>query len=407
MLKVYKCRIFSVRFKQAANLCLLLILLGLLIQCTTGDNATTMKIIWGTFPDIPPAADQQEQKGLAGPLAGVSSETLIVAGGSNFPDSLPWRGGTKTYYDDIFFVNLKRDGAGWELANKKLPVPLAYSACVSLNDEIICIGGENLNGPHTSVLKLKLNKSGVQTSTLTDFPVPMSNGGAAIIGSLVYVAGGTGQEGNLASFYSADFSSEEVTWKILPDLPKPVSNAVVVSQWDGNENCIYVLGGRNRDGELSTFFSSVLKYSPSKKVWEQIGDITDAQNKPVPLAAGTGSTVGENHILLFGGDDGRLFNKTEEFINAIAAAETPEEKGIINNKKIEHLESHPGFSKQVFIYNTLTNECEEIATLPFSAQVTTLAVKSGNRIFFPNGEIRPGVRTPKVTFAKISGCEEK
>lgn len=360
-----------------------------------------MKIHWGSLPDIPPAPKQKEQKGFAGALAGVSSGMLIVAGGSNFPDTFPWRGGTKTYYNDIFIFNLKEKEAAWQVAGQKLPYPLAYSACVQVNDDVICIGGENQDGPHPGVLKLNFSEGMVQISNLANLPTAVSNCGAAAIGRVVYVAGGTGAEGYLSLFYSADLSKNDVEWKQLPALPKPVSNAVVVSQWDGTEDCIYVLGGRNKDAALSTFFSSVWKYSPSANKWEQVGAITNDRNIPVPLAAGTGAAVDKNHILLFGGDNGLLFNKTEAFINAVAAAETPEEKAEINLQKILHLEGHPGFSRQVFEYNTLTNECEELAEMPFLAQVTTLAVKYGNRIFFPNGEIRPGVRTPKVTFAGI------
>ncbi|MFV0591433.1 MAG: hypothetical protein ACK5M7_08615 [Draconibacterium sp.] len=361
-----------------------------------------MKINFGSLPDIPPVIGQTEQKGLAGPLAGVSSEMLIVAGGSNFPDSLPWQGGSKTYYDDIFFFNLNEKEAVWHVAGEKLPLPLAYSACVSVNNALICIGGENLNGPLSGVLKLKFDKGGVQIETLTDFPVAVSNSGAVKIGSLVYVAGGSGTEGNLASFYCADASKDILKWEKLPDLPRPVSNAVVVSQWDGSEDCIYVLGGRSKEAALSTFYSSVWKYSPSKKLWNTAGEIRNAQNKPVTLAAGTGAAIGENYILLFGGDNGQLYNKTEEFINAADAAEAPEEKETVNRQKIKHLENHPGFSRQLFLFNTLTGECSEEGVLPFPAQVTTLTVKFDNKIYIPNGEVRPGVRTPKVTFAEFS-----
>jgi cyclically-permuted mutarotase family protein len=402
MFRDYKCRNFSAPFKRKVNLILLLMLGSIILQCSPGEKNTTMKINWGSLPDIPPTTGQQEQKGLAGALAGVSSGMLIVAGGSNFPDSFPWQGGTKTYYNDIFVFNLNEKDEAWQVAGNKLPQPLAYSACVSVNDAVICIGGENVNGPVSDVLKLNFDQGEVQISSLPDFPVTVSNGGAATIGSVVYVVGGSGKDGNISSLYCADVAKADFEWEALPDMPGPLSNAVVVSQNDGNEDCIYVLGGRNRDGELSTFFSSVLKYSPSKKTWELVGDIAQDQNNPITLAAGTGAAVGENHILLFGGDNGKLFNKTEAFLNAVAAAETPGEKAEINSQKIKHLESHPGFSQQVFLYNTLSNECRETATLPFPAQVTTLTVNSGNRIFIPNGEIRPGVRTPKVTFAEIS-----
>ncbi len=399
---IYKCRNFSVRFKQKLRLISFILLGGIVLQCSPDDKTTAMKIKWGSLPDLPPVSDQLEQKGLAGALIGVSSEMLIVAGGSNFPDSLPWRGGTKTYYADIYFVNLKGKGAAWHLAKEKLPEPLAYSSCVSVNDKIICIGGENPNGPLPDVLQLKYINNEVLINKLTDFPVPISNSGAAAFGTMVYVVGGIGPKGNLSSFYCADVQKADFEWEELPDLPREVSNAVVVSQWDGVEDCVYVLGGRNKEAALSNFYNTVWKYTPSKKVWHLVGEINNDQNEPLTLAAGTGVAVGKNYILLFGGDNGQLYNKTEAFINAAAEAETLGQKTEINSKKIKHLESHPGFSKQVLLCNTLTNECVEITTLPFPAQVTTSAVKYGNRIFIPSGEIRPGVRTPKVNIAEIS-----
>ncbi len=403
MLRLCKFRNFSARFKRNIKVFSVIVLGGVVMQCSLREKETAMKINWESLPDIPSANKETVQKGLAGPLAGIASNVLVVAGGANFPDLLPWEGGAKKYYDDIFFLPLNENDTAWQIAGTKLPVPLGYSACVSLNNEIICVGGESLNGPLSGVLKLKFDKGEVQISTLTDFPVAVSNCGAAAIGPVVYVAGGLGAEGYLSTFYCTDVSKDTPEWVKLPDLPQPVSNAVVVSQWDGNEDCIYVLGGRNRDGELSAFFSSVLKYSPSEKAWVQVGSISGAQNMPVTLAAGTGAAVGKNHILLLGGDDGRLFNKTEAFINAVAAAETPEEKAEINSRKIKHLENHPGFDRQVFWYNTLTNESGLMEGLPFSTQVTTTAVKSGNRIYIPNGEIRPGVRTPKVNVGDLSG----
>ncbi len=407
MCRDYKFRNFSARFRRKVKVFAILILGGVIIQCSPREKEPTMKINWGSLPDIPPAAEQPEQKGLAGALVGISSETLIVAGGSNFTDSLPWQGGTKTYYDNIFFYNLSDSEKEWQIAEAKLPVSLAYSACVSVDDELICIGGESQNGPLSCVLKLKLDNNDMQISTLTDFPEPVSNCGVARIGSVVYVAGGSGPQGHLSSFYCADVSKNVFKWEKLPDLPHPVSNAVVVSQWDGNENCIYVLGGRNKEGALTTFYSSVWKYSPSKKRWHQAGEITDNPKEPVTLAAGTGSAVSKNFILLLGGDNGKLYNKTEEFINAAAEAETPGQKEEITNQKIKHLESHPGFSRQVFLYNTLTDECLQASELPFPAQVTTTAVKFENRIYIPNGEIRPGVRTSKVNFASLSGIRSE
>ncbi|HRF24216.1 MAG TPA: hypothetical protein PLR98_08635, partial [Chitinophagaceae bacterium] len=40
--------------------------------------------------------------GYAGPVTGIINNHLIIGGGANFPDSMPWLGGKKKYYDDAF-----------------------------------------------------------------------------------------------------------------------------------------------------------------------------------------------------------------------------------------------------------------------------------------------------------------
>ena len=45
---------------------------------------------------------------------------------------------------------------------------------------------------------------------------------------------------------------------------------------------------------------------------------------------------------------------------------------------------------------------EKIDELPFYAQVTTIAVKWGNEILIPGGEIMPGTRTADITRGVIS-----
>ena len=50
---------------------------------------------WSDLPALPPGAGQTEQIGVAGPFAGVHGGALIVAGGANFPQAAPWKGGAK------------------------------------------------------------------------------------------------------------------------------------------------------------------------------------------------------------------------------------------------------------------------------------------------------------------------
>ncbi len=97
------------------------------------------------LPPIPPVEGKLVQPGLAGPLAGVCGDYLMVAGGANFEEEMPWRGGAKSYHDEIFL--LKQEGKGdfvWTQAAERLPFPMAYPASLTTDRGILCIGGKML-----------------------------------------------------------------------------------------------------------------------------------------------------------------------------------------------------------------------------------------------------------------------
>ncbi|MEI9806629.1 MAG: hypothetical protein WDO16_01410 [Bacteroidota bacterium] len=53
------------------------------------------------------------------------------------------------------------------------------------------------------------------------------------------------------------------------------------------------------------------------------------------------------------------------------------------------MKAHPGFSKDVYLYNTITDVWTNSGKIPFETPVTTTAVKWGKDIFIPSGEVRP------------------
>ncbi|PIF02197.1 MAG: hypothetical protein CR996_01055 [Draconibacterium sp.] len=366
-------------------------------SCKTGVYDMNFTIESNKFPSLPSFDSLEVQPGLAGAVCGLISDELVVAGGSNFPDSLPWLGGTKTYYDDVYCYRLNGSDSSWKVSELKLPEPLAYSACISMNNLIYSIGGENSEGLSSKVFSISKKDDGFVLSEQTALPKPVSNAGIAFVGNTIYLVGGSGLDGAVSDFYSANEQDTVFSWERLPDLPQALSSPVVVSQWDGKEACIYVLGGRNKTGRLSTFYSAIWKYSPSSKEWNKVGDIKSDAGEPVTLAAGCGAAFDKHYIFLFGGDNGVLYNKTEDFIYRIAEESDAEVKRTLNEEKIAHLTDHPGFCRDIIVFNTLTNQCATVGETPSAAQVTTSVVRNGNRYFIPNGEIRPGVRTPEVT----------
>lgn len=394
------------KYKLLLMKILLFILLAIILFSTCNkinkENTTNMKINWNTLSEIPPATGETIQYGLAGALAGTLNDKIIVAGGSNFADKKPWQGGTKLYYDDFYVLTFdKNQTSKWEQPELKLPVKMAYSACVSADDGIYCLGGEDEEQPLKLVLKIYLENNQLQIKQLPELAFAVSNAGAAIIGDRLYLAGGNDSVGETKHFQMLDLSNIEAGWKILPDLIEAESHAVVASQSDGSETCIYVLGGRNKTGETSTFLCTVQKYSPKENIWSVAGGLQLDGSGKFGLSAGTGVALGDHQILLFGGDKGIIFNNTERFNNRIADENDSLKREKIIAEKIESLNNHPGFNTEIFSFETQNGKLNEVGKIPILSQVTTSAFWWKGKIIIPGGEIRPGVRTPKISEIEI------
>ncbi len=348
------------------------------------------------FPAIPPALGDLIQPGLAGPVTGAHGNFVLVAGGANFENGLPWRGGQKKYHDEIFLM--EKTGSGeldWKHSSVQLPFPMAYPACVSTSEGVLSIGGEDQDGPVNQVFLFAFQDGNIRTETLPALPQAISSPGAAVIGSNVFVAGGFTSHGATSAFYTNNLQNKTNGWKVLPELPLALSHAVVAAQNDGEEDCVYVIGGRNRTSEVTTFYSSVWKFKPSVQKWISEGDIL-LEGKALGLSAGTGIAAGSEHILLFGGDPGIYFNRTERLNNATEKASGEDEKQRLWKEKDEMLSSHPGFSKDILSFNTRSKKWEKIGNLTGESPATTTSFMWNKTVVIPSGEVRPGVRTPNV-----------
>lgn len=361
----------------------------------TRKNATPN---WSVGGELPPALGQDQALGIAGPLAGVVHNLLMVGGGANFPDSMPWLGGRKKYYNDVYLF--RKDGkGGFLLRNKaKLPVSLAYTANVTTPDGVICAGGENDEGLSRRVLRFRWHSGGdsLAISYLPDLPEALTNAAITALGSTLYLAGGETPTGVSSGFYSLDLENASAGWVSLPDLPQPVSHAVMVVQSNGERPCIYLIGGRKRNpGAISDLYSSVFEFDPVRGQWR------DRRPLPYALSAGTGLAVGTAEVLLFGGDRGVTFHKTEQLIADIAKEVDDRRKEELNEEKRVLQSNHPGFSREVLRYHTVEDTWSVVDTIPYETPVTTIALRWGQEVILPSGEIRAGVRSPKLLVGRL------
>ncbi len=356
----------------------------------------TLPILWAKLPDFPVQGNYEWDSGLAGTIAGAHGPWIMIAGGANFTKSFPWKGGTKHYHDSIYLLNTAaNEHAVWKQAEQKLSKPLAYSAVVESSDGIIVLGGETPDGLSAAVQRLSFDNGIPVFENLPNLPNPVAAASAVIIDQTLFVIGGTRDNEYSNEVLSLSLAPGISKWEHLTSLPNKITHAVAVAQFDGIETCLYLLGGRNKNSNIHSFSSQIWKFSPSTDQWTLSGQLMHGR-QPISLSAGTGVAFGNNAILMIGGDPGILFNQTERINLQLEAAAGIENTTELLALKHQLLTSHPGFSRDILIFNTHSNSCGCLETVNFDLPVSSRAFSLGNRWILPPGEIRPGCRSSEV-----------
>ena len=364
---------------------------------------------WKSLPDLP------DSIGVAGPFVGVHNDTLIVAGGANFPEGMPWgtdREGRlnppKIYHKTVYLIGRDRDKPSNKISNNNLLAQeLGYGVSISHSTGVICIGGEykihDKNATHyssqsfLSAKAFRLIVSGDkidQRNDLPDLPEATTAAAGALIGDKIYVCGGDSGKGATKNFWVLDLAENPPRWKALPPWDGlPRTHHIVVAQHDGREVCLFLMSGRAKHNGRWKLHRDMHKYSPSRNKWSKLNDIrVDGDREARCVMAGMGIGWGANHLFVFGGAGGERFLRLEEMP--------------AGSKKTQLLEEHTGFNRDVLLYNCVTDRWNVYSQFPegkrlngkgaTGGHVTTTAVRWGDSIVIATGETNPGVRTPRI-----------
>lgn len=349
-------------------------------------------------------ADGSASIGFAGAINGINRKALIVAGGANFPEKMPWEGGEKFYSDEIHVIKMSGgEYMGDRSIVYKLPEPIAYSGTTSTPKGIVYAGGENREGlsKKTYIINWKPLKKTIEIKALPDLPVAITNAGLTSIKNVVYLVGGDEAKASSSAFYHLNLSSKKPQWEMLPDLPVKLANSTTIAQHGVEGTNIYVIGGRTKNPSgISDLHNTVYIFNPKSQRWKQGTSISDGTYSTT-FSAGSGVAVASKYIVLTGGDTGEVFHEIETRLLEIAMAVSPAEKERLTAFKNKLVVDHKGFFRGMLLYNTSTNSWSKIGELPFPAQVTSTAVKWGDKIILSSGEVRPGIRTPNVMIGKV------
>lgn len=350
---------------------------------------------WEKVYFLPGGENNTPHIGLAGPMAGITGDRLVIAGGANFPVKMPWEGGTKAYPRQAYIYGIE-DGGLRLVRQQTLETAVAYPGNCSAEGVWYVAGGENESGPVNTVMKIRQENDALVTELMAPLPVPLTNGSLVSASGKLYFVGGENRAFVSDKIYAY---SEASGWKEAYSLPYPVSHAVVVS--DGKSK-IYIAGGRKRnENAISTLYDAVLEADLASGKVQQIATLPEA------LAAGTGVWDEQGSILLFGGDNGETFHRVEALIAEIGRTGDAEKKKELNEQKAQLQRSHPGFSKICRKYNLKKKEWTHVLPLPGHSPVTTTALTYGDRVIIPSGEIRAGVRTNQILTGKQVKTYEK
>ena len=359
----------------------------------------TPQLLAQTFHELPPIADKE---GFAAPYVGVSGDSLIVAGGANFPDQPRWETG-KVWYDSIFVLD-KPDGK-WRRSPSKLPRPLAYGLSFNLseNDEaladdvprgVLCLGGGDSQEHVSDCFVLTLSKRRVSISKLPSLPAPLANGTGVLHQGTIYLLGGLHSP--------ADEKPANVFWKLDLTVPAKDRGWVALKTWPGAPRMLAVAGVinqticlfsgtdllKNEDGTLRRhYLNDGFAYNLQKGQWKK----TAALPKPA-VAAPTPAITTKDSLLVISGDHGELASQTE----------------ILKD-------DHPGFPATVIAYNLEGNFWSRANDFPkqtgddpagnphagiWPPVVTNVTIWNGCPVIVC-GEVRPRVRSRRVFMVKF------
>lgn len=375
-----------------------LVLIILISFQLTGQEISKLSV--SNVANLPAENAQIKSLGYAGMLGGAHNGVILAAGGANFPNGLPWKGGEKAWSKHIYIF----ENGQWRLSQNQLPMPLAYSASVATENGILCIGGNNQTLTSDKVFLLAYNKTSheVTISEYPKLPEPLAYTAAVLVGDFVYVVGGKNDKNSTNSFYRLNLKNKK-SWEKLTDFPGlPRALHCIAVQETATSKKLFVVGGRHEvAGQKSVTLTNYLSYDFKEQTWKDEGHlIINGKNKV--LMGASAETMGSMHIMVYGGSDEVLFDELETISLALNETKNDSIVNALNTRRDAILNHHVGFSKEILAYNTITKKWFVYHTLSTKIPVTALSFKDKDDFYIVSGEVAPGIRTSQIQKFKIA-----
>ena len=394
-----------VRLAPLTKSVLFVLSLIILTACTEIQKEQSMKIDITTLTTQGLQGDLQ--KGVSASYAALIDDNLLVAGGCNFPDKLGFEGGKKVFYDEILLFNKTQNQ--WQTIGK-LPEAAAYGVSVAIPDGYLWIGGQTATNSLANCYKVQYSKE--KALTLNSFPAlpePLDNFSGASVGSKVFVAGGnaSGKASNKV-FYINTATDKE--WKQLPDFPGDARVQPVLAAIEkDNDTLLYVLGGffGGDATKTPTMGEKVLAFSLKQQQWQEVA-LQENPNKEIfSLTGATALAIDNRYIACFGGVNHSLFINTITDLYHLGkdTSLTDEQRKQKNYDYMSHYMTQPiayyKFNQECYLFDTHTKQWSVLNIQPDFARAGATLVGTPSEFYLIQGELKPGVRSPKTYKLKI------
>ena len=311
---------------------------------------------WSSLPETP------NSPGVGGSYLGMAGKSLLLAGGANFPQKPAWEGGVKMWHDTVYALGPR--SRKWE-AIGKLPRAIGYGTGISIREGLLVIGGANSERHFPDCYLLSIEDGELITKPYPFLPRPLAYSAGALCGSKVIIAGGSEKPDATSassSAYALDLANLTGGWK---ELPLWGGSGRMLAQAAGVKDTFFLFGGftlnNGPKGLVREYLSDCYAFTLGK-TWRKCESLPSAL-----AAAPSPCPVIGDEIYLLGGDDGKLSGKIEPA-------------------------KHPGFSKEILIYNKALDTWTKAGEIPTSVIATGCTPwKTGFAVV--NGETHPSRRS--------------
>lgn len=366
-------------------------ILGLLVGCSSGvvkNPKKEKRITWEYIGELPAQKGYEKNLGTAGLLYGNIDKYVIAGGGANFPHKSVLEGGAKQMYSDIYLFEEKNDKIQ-VIQHINLDNEIGYGASVITENGIYYIGGSSNSKADRDILFLSLDKKfGLKYEKVGELPFSFQNGVAVEKDGKLYIL--TGKQNGKATnkMYKYDLTTKEI--KELASVPGAKTRTQAVAQILGEY--LYIFSG----GDVTAYIDGY-KYDFKTDKWTEVSPVK-VDGKEISLLGANSVKLNEKEMLIIGGFNKEIYDNAVKKLGTLRGQELLKFKASYFGADPEEFQ----WNKEVLIYNVDTNSWKSIGQLPFTAPCGEGLVLVGNKIYSINGEIKPGVTTPRIYSGEIS-----